>query len=155
MSLTSLTAKELGKKIKEKEISVKEAVNDTLDAIEKKEDKVNSFVTVADKDALLKKAEEVQKKIGEGTLGGPLAGVPIAVKDNMCIKGLLTTCSSKILEGFVPSYTAEAVKNLEEAGAIVIGKTNMDEFAMGSTTETSAYGATKNPWNLDHVPGLM
>ena len=88
MSLTSLTAKELGKKIKEKEISVKEAVNDTLDAIEKKEDKVNSFVTVADKDALLKKAEEVQKKIGEGTLGGPLAGVPIAVKDNMCIKGL-------------------------------------------------------------------
>ncbi|MCX4320732.1 Asp-tRNA(Asn)/Glu-tRNA(Gln) amidotransferase subunit GatA [Lachnospiraceae bacterium 38-14] len=153
MSLTSLTAKELGKKIKEKEISVKEAVNDTLDAIEKKEDKVNSFVTVADKDALLKKAEEVQKKIGEGTLGGPLAGVPIAVKDNMCIKGLLTTCSSKILEGFVPSYTAEAVKNLEDAGAIVIGKTNMDEFAMGSTTETSAYGATKNPWNLDHVPG--
>ncbi|MCM1258993.1 MAG: Asp-tRNA(Asn)/Glu-tRNA(Gln) amidotransferase subunit GatA [Roseburia sp.] len=153
MSLMSLTALGLGRKIKEKEVSVKEAVEATLDAIEKKEEKVNSFVTVADREAVLKQAEKVQKEIENGTLKSPLAGVPVAVKDNMCTKEILTTCSSKILEGFVPTYTAEAVKNIEEAGAIVIGKTNMDEFAMGSTTETSAYGATRNPWNLDHVPG--
>ena len=153
MSLTSLTAKELGKKIKEKEISVMEAVNDTFCAIEKKEEKVNSFVTVADRETVLKQAEEVQKKIDKGVLTGPLAGVPIAVKDNMCTKGLLTTCSSKILDGFVPTYTAEAVKNLRDAGAIIIGKTNMDEFAMGSTTETSYFGPTKNPWNKEYVPG--
>jgi aspartyl-tRNA(Asn)/glutamyl-tRNA(Gln) amidotransferase subunit A len=82
-----------------------------------------------------------------------LAGVPVAIKDNMCTKGMLTTCSSKILNNFVPTYTAEAVSNLEKAGAVIIGKTNMDEFAMGSTTETSYYGVTRNPWNLDHVPG--
>ena len=87
------------------------------------------------------------------SLTGPLAGVPVAVKDNMCTEGVLTTCSSKILSNFKPTYTAEAVKNLEKAGAVIIGKTNMDEFAMGSTTETSAYGVTRNPWNLEHVPG--
>ena len=91
--------------------------------------------------------------IDDGTLTGPLAGVPVAIKDNMCTKDLLTTCSSKILYNFKPTYTAEAVENLEKAGAVIIGKTNMDEFAMGSTTETSAYGATKNPWNEAHVPG--
>jgi aspartyl-tRNA(Asn)/glutamyl-tRNA(Gln) amidotransferase subunit A len=95
----------------------------------------------------------VQKKIEEGSLTGPLAGVPVAIKDNMCTEGLRTTCSSKILDNFIPTYTAEAVKKLEEAGAVIIGKTNMDEFAMGSTTETSAYGQTKNPWNTEHVPG--
>ena len=79
--------------------------------------------------------------------------MPVAIKDNMCTKGLLTTCSSKILYNFVPTYTAEAVLNLEKAGAVILGKTNMDEFAMGSTTETSAYGVTKNPWNTGHVPG--
>ena len=87
------------------------------------------------------------------SLTGPLAGVPVAVKDNMCTEGVLTTCSSKILSNFKPTYTAEAVKNLEKAGAVIIGKTNMDEFAMGSTTETSAYGVTRNPWDLEHVPG--
>ena len=84
---------------------------------------------------------------------GPLAGVPVAIKDNMCTEGMLTTCSSKILYNFKPTYTAEAVKNLEDAGAVILGKTNMDEFAMGSTTETSYYGPTKNPWNEAHVPG--
>ena len=84
---------------------------------------------------------------------GPLAGVPVAIKDNMCTKDMLTTCSSKILGNFKPTFTAEAVRNLEKAGAVIIGKTNMDEFAMGSTTETSYYGETKNPWNLKHVPG--
>lgn len=152
MSLMSLTAVELGKKIKAGEVTVKEAVTEALDAIEKKERTVSSFVTV-DREGALKRAEEVQKQIDDGTLTGPLAGVPVAIKDNMCTKGMLTTCSSRILYNFKPTYTAEAVKNLEEAGAVILGKTNMDEFAMGSTTETSAYGVTKNPWNTEHVPG--
>ena len=152
MSLMSLTAVELGKRIKAKEVTVTEAVTAALDAIEAKEKRVNSFVTV-DREGALKRAEKVQKLIDDGTLTGPLAGVPVAIKDNMCTKDLLTTCSSKILSNFKPAYTAEAVENLEKAGAVIIGKTNMDEFAMGSTTETSAYGATKNPWNEDHVPG--
>ena len=152
MSLMSLTAVELGRKIKEKEVTVEEAVTAALDAIEKREAQVHSFVTV-DREGALKRAKEVQAKIDAGELTGPLAGVPVAIKDNMCTKGLLTTCSSKILYNFVPTYTAEAVLNLEKAGAVILGKTNMDEFAMGSTTETSAYGVTKNPWNTGHVPG--
>ena len=152
MSLMSLTAVELGRKIKEKEVNVEEAVTAALDAIEKREAQVHSFVTV-DREGALKRAKEVQAKIDAGELTGPLAGVPVAIKDNMCTKGLLTTCSSKILYNFVPTYTAEAVLNLEKAGAVILGKTNMDEFAMGSTTETSAYGVTKNPWNTGHVPG--
>ena len=144
MSLMSLTAVELGRKIKEKEVTVEEAVTAALDAIEKREAQVHSFVTV-DREGALKRAKEVQAKINAGELTGPLAGVPVAIKDNMCTKGLLTTCSSKILYNFVPTYTAEAVLNLEKAGAVILGKTNMDEFAMGSTTETSAYGVTKNP----------
>ena len=152
MSLMNLTAVELGKKIKNKEVTVVEATKAALDAIDAKEEKVNSFVTV-DREGALKRAEEVQKLIDEGKLDGPLAGVPVAVKDNMCTEGMLTTCSSKILGNFVPTFTSEAVINLEKAGAVILGKTNMDEFAMGSTTETSAYGETKNPWNLEHVPG--
>ena len=152
MSLMNLTAVELGKKIKNKEVTVVEATKAALDAIDAKEEKVNSFVTV-DREGALKRAEEVQKLIDEGKLAGPLAGVPVAVKDNMCTEGMLTTCSSKILGNFVPTFTSEAVINLKKAGAVILGKTNMDEFAMGSTTETSAYGETKNPWNLEHVPG--
>jgi len=152
MDITSLTAVELGKKIKAKEISVVDAVKASIAQIEKMEKDVHSFVTV-DKEGALKRAEEVQKLIDDGTLTGPLAGVPVAIKDNMCTKDVLTTCSSKILGNFKPTFTAEAVLNLEEAGAVIIGKTNMDEFAMGSTTETSYYGETKNPWNLNHVPG--
>ncbi|MCD8241403.1 MAG: Asp-tRNA(Asn)/Glu-tRNA(Gln) amidotransferase subunit GatA, partial [Lachnospiraceae bacterium] len=101
----------------------------------------------------LREAEAVQQRIASGELTGPLAGVPVAIKDNMCTEGKLTTCSSKILYNFKPTYTAEAVLNLRKAGAVVIGKTNMDEFAMGSTTETSFFGPTKNPWNPEHVPG--
>ena len=152
MDIMSLTAVELGKKIKAKEISVKEATQAYLDQIEKVEADVHSYVTI-DKEGALKRAEEVQKLIDDGTLQSPLAGVPVAIKDNMCTKGTRTTCSSKILENFVPTFTSEAVLNLEKAGAVIIGKTNMDEFAMGSTTETSYYGVTRNPWNLEHVPG--
>ena len=152
MNLLSLTAVELGKKIKAGEVATEEAVRASLAAIEAKEPQVNGFVTV-DGEYAFKRAAEVQKQIDDGTLTGPLAGVPVAVKDNLCTRGLLTTCSSKILHNFIPTYTAEAVRNLEKAGAVVVGKTNMDEFAMGSTTETSAYGVTRNPWNTAHVPG--
>jgi len=152
MDLMQLTAVELGKKIKNKEVTVKECVEAALAQIDAVEGQIHSFVTI-DREGALKKAEEVQTKIDAGELTGPLAGVPVAIKDNMCTEGLLTTCSSKILYNFVPIYTSEAVLNLERAGAVIIGKTNMDEFAMGSTTETSAFGATKNPWNTAHVPG--
>lgn len=152
MDITSLTAVELGKKIKAKEISVVDAVKASIEQIEKVEKDVHSFVTI-DREGALERAEEVQKLIDDGTLTGPLAGVPVAIKDNMCTKDMLTTCSSKILGNFKPTFTAEAVRNLEKSGAVIIGKTNMDEFAMGSTTETSYYGETKNPWNLKHVPG--
>lgn len=152
MDLMSLTAVELGRKIKAKEVTVREAVLAAYDKIDEKEAELNCYVTTT-KEAALAKADEVQAKIDAGELTGPLAGVPVAIKDNMCTKGVLTTCSSRILENFVPTFTAEAVINLEKAGAVTLGKTNMDEFAMGSTTETSHYGATKNPWNTKHVPG--
>lgn len=152
MDLMSLTAVELGRKIKAKEVTVREAVLAAYDKIDEKEAELNCYVTTT-KEAALAKADEVQTKIDAGELTGPLAGVPVAIKDNMCTKGVLTTCSSRILENFVPTFTAEAVINLEKAGAVILGKTNMDEFAMGSTTETSHYGATKNPWNTKHVPG--
>ena len=152
MRILDLTAVELGKKIKAKEITVVDAVKASLEQIKKLEPIVHAYVTV-DEEGALKKAEEVQRRIDDGTLTGPLAGVPVAIKDNMCTKNLLTTCSSKILYNFVPTFSAEAVINLENAGAVILGKTNMDEFAMGSTTETSAYGVTRNPWDPEHVPG--
>lgn len=152
MKLLELTAVELGKKIKAGEVTVEEAARAAFDAIRAKEEKVHSFVTI-DEDGAMNRAKEVQKLIDDGTLTGPLAGVPVAIKDNICTKGIRTTCSSKILYNFIPTYTAEAVLNLEKAGAVILGKTNMDEFAMGSTTETSAYGVTKNPWNTEYVPG--
>ena len=152
MDITSMTAVELGKKIKARELSVTDAVNACLAQIDKAEPDVHSFVTI-DREGALLRAEEVQKQIDEGMLESPLAGVPVAIKDNLCTKGMKTTCSSKILEDFKPTFTAEAVCNLEKAGAVIIGKTNMDEFAMGSTTETSYFGVTRNPWNLEYVPG--
>lgn len=152
MDLLNLTAVELGKKIQNKETSAVEATSAVLAQIDKLDTTIHSYVTV-DKEGAMARAKSVQEQIDAGKLSGPLAGVPVAIKDNMCTEGILTTCSSKILENFYPTYTAEAVVNLEKAGAVVIGKTNMDEFAMGSTTETSAYGITRNPWNTEHVPG--
>lgn len=152
MNLMSLTAVELGKKIASGEVTSVEATKAALDRMEQLEKEYNSFVTI-DREAALAQAEEVQKKIDAGELSGPLAGVPVAIKDNMCINGMLTTCSSKILSNFKPTFTAEAVIQLQKAGAVIVGKTNMDEFAMGSTTETSYYGATKNPWDTNRVPG--
>ena len=150
--INELSAVALGRKIKEKEVSVKEALDACFAAIDKKDEEVHAYITV-DKDAAYKRAEDVQKKIDAGELKSPLAGVPAAIKDNMCTKNLKTTCASKILYNFVPTFTATAVENLENAGSIVLGKTNMDEFAMGSTTETSAFGVTRNPRNTAHVPG--
>ena len=143
MEILELTALELGKKIKAGEITVKEAVQAVIDRAKEVEPVINSYVTL-DEAGAFAQAEEIQKKIDAGELTGPLAGVPVAIKDNMCIKEQLTTCSSKILSNFKPTYTAEAVENLKKAGAVIIGKTNMDEFAMGSTTETSYYGPTRN-----------
>ncbi len=152
MELRDLTAIALGRKIQAGEVSVREAVEASLAQIEKTEEDYHCYVTV-DAEGALARADRVQKLIDQKVLTGPLAGVPVAIKDNMCTKGLRTTCSSKMLGNFIPPYTATAVCNLEQAGAVILGKTNMDEFAMGSTTETSYYGATKNPHNTAHVPG--
>ncbi|MGN0378394.1 MAG: Asp-tRNA(Asn)/Glu-tRNA(Gln) amidotransferase subunit GatA [Butyrivibrio sp.] len=150
MNLLDLTATELAGEIKAGRATAVDAMKAVIGQIEKSS--LNCYVTFDGKKAL-GDAEKVQKAIDAGEITGPLAGVPVAIKDNMCTKGVLTTCASRILGNFIPTYTAEAVKNIEAAGAVIIGKTNMDEFAMGSTTETSAYGVTRNPWNEEHVPG--
>ena len=152
MDLLNLTAHELSAAIKSGETTAYEAMEAVLARIDSTESDINAYVTV-DKEAALAKAKKADEDIKSGKLTGPLAGVPVAIKDNMCTKDMLTTCSSKILSNFVPTFSSEAVLKLEAAGAVVIGKTNMDEFAMGSTTETSFYGATKNPRNTEHVPG--
>ena len=152
MNIIEMTAAQLSAAIRAGETTAVEAAEAVLAQIEKEDKNYNCYVTV-DADGALAQAKAVQEKIEAEELTGPLAGVPVAVKDNICTEGLLTTCSSKILHNFVPTYTAEAVRNLRKAGAVILGKTNMDEFAMGSTTETSAYGPTKNPRNTGHVPG--
>ena len=152
MNILDMTAVSLGAAIKNKEVTVLEATEAVLAQIEAKESAYHCYVTV-DREGALAAAAEIQKRIDAGELTGPLAGVPVAIKDNMCTEGMLTTCSSKILGNFVPTFSSEAVLNLQKAGAVILGKTNMDEFAMGSTTETSAFGVTKNPRNPEHVPG--
>ena len=152
MEILELTALELSEKIKAGRITVREAAEAALRRAKDVEPAINSYVTI-DEESVYRQAEAVQKRIDSGELTGPLAGVPVAIKDNMCIKGELTTCSSRILSNFKPTYTAQAVENMKKAGVVIIGKTNMDEFAMGSTTETSYYGPTKNPHNTAHVPG--
>lgn len=152
MEMLQLTARELSRKIRDGEISVKETVDMYREQMEKMEPQIHAFLSV-DEDRLAGRIQEVEEGIKSGRYSGPLVGVPVAVKDNICTRGQKTTCASKILENFVPAFDAEAVKRLEDAGMIVLGKTNMDEFAMGSTTETSAFGVTKNPWNIEHVPG--
>ena len=152
MELETMKALELAAKIKQRQIHVVDGVKAVFDQIESKEETVHAYLDLYKKEAYAR-AKEVEKGIADGTYTGPLAGVPIAIKDNICIKGKKTTCASRILENFVPQYNAEVIDRLEKAGMIIIGKTNMDEFAMGSTTETSAYGVTRNPWNTEHVPG--
>jgi len=152
MDLTSLSALELGRKIKNKEITVEEAVRAQLEQIKAKDKEYNCYITVMEEDALAR-GKEVQQLIDKGKIDSPLAGVPMVIKDNICTKGTKTTCGSKILYNFIPPYDATVVEKLLNAGAVVIGKANMDEFAMGSTTETSYFGETKNPHNTEYVPG--
>jgi aspartyl-tRNA(Asn)/glutamyl-tRNA(Gln) amidotransferase subunit A len=152
VDITKLTALEAGCAIKRGDITSVAAVEQVLDAIEKKDPYINAFITVC-RDEAIKRAAEVQKKIERGELVSPLAGIPIAVKDNICTKGIKTSCASKILGDFKPVYNATVIERLEAAGAVVVGKLNMDEFAMGSTNETSYYGAVKNPWDTNKVPG--
>jgi len=150
--ILSYTAMELSNLIKKGTITAVDATEAALHRIEEQEPQIHAYITV-DGEAALKKAALIQEKIITGELTGPLAGVPVAIKDNICTKDLRTTCASKMLHNFIPPYSAEVVRRLEQAGAIILGKTNMDEFAMGSTTETSVFGVTKNPWNTAHVPG--
>lgn len=152
MDITKLTALELAGKIRAGEISVAEAVRAQLDVIAEKEKDYHCYITILEEEAL-ERAGEVQEGIRTGRYTSPLAGVPVAVKDNICMKGIKTTCGSKILENFRPPYDAAAMEKLYEAGMVVVGKTNMDEFAMGSTTETSYFGATRNPRDISRVPG--
>ena len=152
MGRLEYTAVGLGSDIREKKIGVLEALETVLVQIKEKEAALHCYVTI-DEERARKTACEVQKRIDSGQLTGPLAGVPVALKDNLCVRGMRTTCSSRMLADFVPEYTAHAVEKLEQAGGVIIGKTNMDEFAMGSTTETSAFGVTRNPHHEEHVPG--
>lgn len=150
--IIKLSALELGKAIKDKKTTSVEATKAYLDAIEELDGKYNSYITVRKEEAL-KDAEAIDAKIASGELTGDFAGVPVAVKDNMCTDGILTTCASKMLHNFVPPYDATAVRKLKEEGMVILGKTNMDEFAMGSTTETSYFGPTVNPFGENRVPG--
>ncbi|MDY5477532.1 MAG: Asp-tRNA(Asn)/Glu-tRNA(Gln) amidotransferase subunit GatA [Enterocloster clostridioformis] len=152
MSILDMTALELGKRIQSGDITAVQAAEASLARIKAMEPSIHAYVTV-NEEKTMEQAGKVQADIEAGRLRGPLAGVPVAIKDNMCTEGMRTTCSSRILGNFIPTYTAQAVANLEQAGAVILGKTNMDEFAMGSTTETSAFGVTRNPWNLEHAPG--
>lgn len=150
--ILNLTAIELSGKIKAKEVTVKEAVEAAFSAIDRREKELNCYITL-DKEGALRQAEQIQAKINKGELTGPLAGVPAAIKDNLCTADMRTTCASRMLSDFVPPYSATAVSALQKAGVVLLGKTNMDEFAMGSTTETSAYGITRNPRDTSCAPG--
>ena len=152
MELFEMTAASLSEKLRKKECSAVEITRSVLGQISKKEEQIGSFVTVCEERAV-KQAEEVDQKIAAGESLSPLAGIPVGVKDNICTKDVLTTCSSKMLYNFVPPYNATVVDKLERADAIMIGKCNMDEFAMGSSCETSYFKKTKNPWDPDCVPG--
>ncbi len=151
MKLYELTIHELHEKLKNKEVSSVEATREVFSRIDAVEDKVRSFVTIT-RDEAMRQAEEADKRIASGDIR-PLTGIPIAVKDIFCTKGIRTTCSSRILENFIPPYDSTVVAKLKKEGAVILGKTNMDEFAMGSSTETSFFGLTRNPWDLERVPG--
>ena len=150
--LYKLTAIEVSEKIRSGDLSAEEYLYSILERIKHVEGEIHAFVTVVEENAL-ETAREIDRKVKRGEDLGSLAGVVVAVKDNICTRGIRTTCSSRMLENFVPPYDATVIERLKAADAIIIGKTNMDEFAMGSTTETSYFGVTRNPWNLNKVPG--
>ena len=152
MNLSSLTAKEIQAGIKTKKFKAVDVAKDTLEAVKKEKASLNSYITSLDEMAMAQ-ALEVDRKIEKGEPLGPMAGVPVAIKDNMMIKGARTTCASKILGDYKAPYDAHVIKKLRAAGAVFVGKTNMDEFAMGSSTEHSSFGVARNPWNKDCIPG--
>lgn len=152
MELHNLTIHEAGELLKKKTISVVELVKSTLNRIDEVEPKIGSYISVYRNEAI-KKADEIQARYDRGELSSPLLGIPMALKDNICTKNIKTTCASKMLENFVPPYDATVASRLYDAGTILVGKTNMDEFAMGSSTEKSYFKKTSNPWDTDRVPG--
>lgn len=152
MDINDFTALELSAAIKNKLLTCTEAVNCVFQRISNTDRIMNSYITICKENTLIK-AAEVQKRIDSGELKSPIAGVPVALKDNICTENIETTCASRMLKGFIPPYSATVVKKLESAGAIIIGKLNMDEFAMGSTTETSFFGAVKNPYDTSRTAG--
>lgn len=152
MDIFDMTALELGAAIKRREVGVEEATRACLARIESVEPRVHAFITVTG-EAALSRARQVQRGIDDGTLTHPLAGVPMALKDLLSTKGVPTTCASRMLANYTPVFDATVVQKLTAVGAVCLGKTNMDEFAMGSSTETSYFGVTRNPWNLERVPG--
>ncbi|MBN1256842.1 MAG: Asp-tRNA(Asn)/Glu-tRNA(Gln) amidotransferase GatCAB subunit A, partial [Planctomycetes bacterium] len=152
MEPTSLTATELRQAIAEKKVTAREAAQASLDRIAKYDGEVKAFLTV-DAEGALAAAEAVDKKIAAGEAVGRLAGVPVALKDNLCLRGHTTTCASQILENYRPPYNAHVIERLQAEDAVIIGKTNLDEFAMGSSTENSGFGATRNPWDTARAPG--
>lgn len=152
MNIGKMTIEDIQKGYKEKTFTVKEVIKAFFERIKSYDDHINAFISLCE-EAALKEAEVIDEKISKGEDIGILGGIPVAVKDLICTKGIKTTCASKMLEDFVPPYDATVIKKLRDAGAIIIGKTNMDEFAMGSSTENSAFITTRNPWDNDRVPG--
>ncbi len=152
MSLYEKKVHELQEMLSAKEITSVELTLAYLDRIDAVDDKIKAYITV-DHAGALAKAEEVDKKRAAGEALSPLAGIPIGIKDNICTDGLLTTCASKMLGDFIPPYDATVIKKIKEQDLVILGKLNMDEFAMGSSTENSSVKVTSNPWNLDYVPG--
>lgn len=150
--LLTLTAAELGERIAARQISSEEVTQAHLDRISEVDGDIHAFLLV-DHAGALDAARRIDARIADGEHLGPLAGVPLAVKDLFCTKGIATTASSQMLEGWIPPYDSTIVTRCKDAGMVILGKTNLDEFAMGSSTETSAFGPTHNPWDLERVPG--